>query len=74
MDTAPMCGHAAAHAQRVVVVGLMIWLAAMSLMYWSVPSGVGRIPVTIDGPDGKPCVGTLYHRENPSRSCWWATG
>lgn len=65
MDTAPMCGHAAAHARRVVVVGLMIWLAAMSLMYWSVPSGVGRIPVTIDGPDGKPCVGTLYQRDNP---------
>lgn len=65
MDTATICGHSAAYARRAVIVGAALWLAAMLLMRLSVPSGVARSRLVIDGPGGKPCAGTLYQQANP---------
>lgn len=46
--------------KRLAVAGGGLYLIALILMFGSIPSGVQRAPVEIEGPDGKPCTGTLW--------------
>ncbi len=53
-------GHSSSRAWRSLGLGVCLYGLALALMYLSIPSGVTRETVTITGPDGKPCVGTVW--------------
>lgn len=55
----------AAPKWRVIVPGACLYLAALVLMHASLPTGVQRETIQIEGPSGKPCLGTLWMPQSP---------
>ena len=45
---------------RAMIAAICLYVLAIVLMRVSVPSGVHREAIYIDGPDGKPCLGTIW--------------
>jgi pimeloyl-ACP methyl ester carboxylesterase len=62
-------GHSGAERpprlRRSLFAGLCVYGVALLLMHMSVPSGVTRESVSIAGPDGKPCVATVWRPNSP---------
>ncbi len=51
--------------RTLLAAGIVLYLAALFFMHDSVPSLVQRETVCIEGPGGKPCLGTVWRPESP---------
>ncbi len=51
--------------RRSLVAGVCLYALALALMYLSVPGGVTREAIAIAGPDGKPCLATVWKPRAP---------
>lgn len=53
---------------RMILAGAALWIVGMALMRLTTPAGVERTPVTIPGPEGRPCHGAIWRPADTPRA------